>query len=160
MHLNLGLLDDIPLTVHCAPVPQVEGQPVAEHCYHEVGGVQRHSPQDPERGGRGELGPETRNNLGRPTVIFFFGARGHPYLGRQQSHVWQQFVSAVLLLSIQHLQVVLEAGLLVYIYRDERAVNIRPDQELLGAAEASLQQRELGQVGSGHHSTPPLTCAV
>ena len=52
-----------------SPVPQVEGQPVAEHGDHEVGGVQRCRPQDPERGGRGELRPETGNNLGSPTVI-------------------------------------------------------------------------------------------
>ena len=47
---------------------------------------------------------------------------------------------------------------MVYIYRDQRPVNIRPDQELLGAAEASLQQGELGQVGSGHggYITLPL----
>ena len=57
----------------------------------------------------------------------------------------RQFVSTMSL-SIQQSQVVL----LPYIYRDQCAVNIWSDQELLAAAEAALQQGELGQVGSSH----------
>ena len=46
---------------------------------------------------------------------------------------------------MQQLQV-----LMVYIYRDQCAVYICSDQELLAVVEAALLQGQLGQVGSSH----------